>query len=94
MQATKRAPRIVVRIREAAAMLDCSSDTIRRLIKAQTLEGFRLGNGITHVSTASIRKYLEGARCSFSPSFPIKLGIGPDRAEIEHEKATPGQTKI
>ena len=53
---------LILRIRDAAAAMQMSENHIRNLVARGDLEGFKLHNGVSHVSTASIRHYLKQHR--------------------------------
>ena len=54
--------RLLLRISEAATDLSVSPRHVRELIKRGDLEGYRLDNGVSHVSAASIRAWLKARR--------------------------------
>jgi len=60
MQDNKR--RLLLRIAEAAEALAVSPAYIRTLIQRGDLEAFRINKGVSHVSAASIRRWLKDRR--------------------------------
>ena len=54
--------RLLLRIAEAAEALAVSPAFIRTLIQRGDLEAFRINKGVSHVSAASIRRWLKDRR--------------------------------
>ena len=94
-QTRQRSRRVLLyTVKETGELLRRSPHTIRRWVKVGSLEGFALGNGLTHISAASIRAFLK--RHSLSPRVPsasVDPAQAPSREEIEQLKGVPGQIK-
>ena len=73
--AIRKRRRLLLRIAEAAADLSYSPNGIRALIKRGDLEGYRLDNGISHVSVASVRALLKARRADQTRP-PESLSLG------------------
>ena len=58
--------RIAVTVQRAAAMLDCSDNTVRAMVKAGELEGFRLRGMRIRVYEDSIHAYKDGRKITSS----------------------------